>query len=535
MLLLFILSLSLKRGKNKHMKSLKIKIGVLFVFLSFVTLIALNPAPALAATKTWTGTSGDHKFSTSGNWSPSGAPSNGDDLVFPNGVSDLAPDNDISSLSVAGITFSGSGSSGYSISGNSFTSTAGITFTTTGSSTSTIVSTPIVFSGNQTISTNSLSTLFLTGAVSGSGNITKSGTGFLGLGANNSSFSGTMTVSAGTLQIEHANALGTTGAGTTVASGASFLACFTANTTIAEPITVSGNGTGTLGALHVAGCGGGGNLNNIITFSGNIALGANTQVAGSNADTLKITGDLSGNFTLTMQDGMNATLVIDSSNNTSLTPNGTYSSGLKTTTINAGDDQPGVDVSIAPNNIYIINGIRGAITVLQGGTLKGTGTVGSISSNGTVEPGTSPGCLTSGDVILGGTFAVEIGGTTVCSEYDQLRVTGTVALSGTLSTSLLDFTPSKDQVFTIIDNDGSDAVIDTFSGLAEGATFELDGYVFRVSYVGGSGNDVTLTVVSVPDVPATGLKLVTGNPIVTTLIGVLAATGIVVAGRKLFA
>jgi hypothetical protein len=55
--------------------------------------------------------------------------------------------------------------------------------------------------------------------------------------------------------------------------------------------------------------------------------------------------------------------------------------------------------------------------------------------------------------------------------------------------------------FVIIDNDGTDAVSGTFAGLPNNATFFQSGYTWRVSYVGGTGNDVTLTVLGASQPP----------------------------------
>lgn len=46
----------------------------------------------------------------------------------------------------------------------------------------------------------------------------------------------------------------------------------------------------------------------------------------------------------------------------------------------------------------------------------------------------------------------------------------------------------------IIDNDGADSVTGAFTGLAEGATVALGDLVYTISYCGGDGNDVTLTL-----------------------------------------
>src|SRR5256886_13010809 len=83
--------------------------------------------------------------------------------------------------------------------------------------------------------------------------------------------------------------------------------------------------------------------------------------------------------------------------------------------------------------------------------------------------------------------------TTLFRSYDQINVAGTVNLSGATLSGVVGFAPAAGTTFTIINNDGSDAVTGTFSGLAEGATVNLSGQVFTISYVGGTGNDVVLT------------------------------------------
>src|SRR5262249_19313947 len=104
-----------------------------------------------------------------------------------------------------------------------------------------------------------------------------------------------------------------------------------------------------------------------------------------------------------------------------------------------------------------------------------------------------PGRLTvNGNPSLGGPLAIELNGTTAGGSYDQLAVNGTVALSGSLNLTV-GFTPPASSVFTIIDNDGTDGVNGTFAGRAQGATVTASGQRFQISYVGGTGNDVTLT------------------------------------------
>ena len=52
------------------------------------------------------------------------------------------------------------------------------------------------------------------------------------------------------------------------------------------------------------------------------------------------------------------------------------------------------------------------------------------------------------------------------------------------------------QQFTILQNNSSSPVLGIFSGLPEGGTTQIGDYVFSVSYLGGSGNDVVLTAVT---------------------------------------
>ena len=169
--------------------------------------------------------------------------------------------------------------------------------------------------------------------------------------------------------------------------------------------------------------------------------------------------------------------------------------------------------TVVRNGTLLVDGTVGTVLVTDGfgddppALLGGTGTVGNVivQSAGILAPGASAGTLTStGDVTLsiGSIFRVEIGGTTAGSQYDVLHLNGT-GLSGlidlgsaTIQASLIGgFTPTVGQVFKIIDNDDIDAVSNTFAGMSEGAGVLVSGQAFRVSYVGGDGNDVTLTAI----------------------------------------
>ena len=56
------------------------------------------------------------------------------------------------------------------------------------------------------------------------------------------------------------------------------------------------------------------------------------------------------------------------------------------------------------------------------------------------------------------------------------------------------FPPSNGDTFTILSNDGTDAVVGSFSGVVQGATVDVAGKTFTISYRGGDGNDVVVRV-----------------------------------------
>lgn len=509
------------------------------LLLSIAGITSLHVGQALAATCTWTGATNDN-FNTAANWSGcgSGVPQNGDSITFniANLTADKTLNNDISSLSVATITYNGANASGYTyhIGGNGITITSGVvananvslqvpvtlgasqTWSGTGYiNVGKIGATRSIAMGSSNLTIAANNGLLLFGALSGSGNLISNGD--VQVSESSGSWTGNTSVgSNGSVALFKANSLGSSGT-ITVANGGSLGFCGLNGDTVTNPISVQGSGEGFGAILSFPGCGMGGSGDTSpakAVLSGAITLTGDTVVRA--ADELKITGTLSGNYTLTLASGSTGTLVIASSNNTSKTPNGSSQAPPQTTTVEKGDNQPNTYVVVGKNQIYVINGVRGDTTVDSGGTLKGTGTVGALTISGSLAPGLSPGCLNSGNLVLNpsATYEFELGGKDACTGYDQMKVSGTVQAGGSLALSLFNgFKPVRGQVYTIIDNDGNDAVTGTFNNLAEGATFTVGGYVFKVSYAGGSGNDVTLTVMNVPASPDTGFGMIQANPV----------------------
>ena len=93
------------------------------------------------------------------------------------------------------------------------------------------------------------------------------------------------------------------------------------------------------------------------------------------------------------------------------------------------------------------------------------------------------------------TYTVQLNGPVAGTGHDQVVVNGAVTIGSSVNLNMsLGYSPSNGQVLRLIDNDGVDPVSGTFSGLPEGQTVTMNASDFQISYVGGTGNDVTLTV-----------------------------------------
>ncbi len=78
------------------------------------------------------------------------------------------------------------------------------------------------------------------------------------------------------------------------------------------------------------------------------------------------------------------------------------------------------------------------------------------------------------------------------TSHDQIVVNGTTTVAGFFSASSLAAPPIGTEII-VIANDGTDAVVGNFVGLPEGGTVLIGGtFPATISYVGGTGNDVTL-------------------------------------------
>ena len=103
----------------------------------------------------------------------------------------------------------------------------------------------------------------------------------------------------------------------------------------------------------------------------------------------------------------------------------------------------------------IIDGTLTAGTATLTGSLTGAGVIAAnLVNDGAVTPGDSPGILTiNGNYQQGsgGVLNIEVGGTTAGTQYDQLKVSGTATLAGTLDATLINgFGPGAGEQFAAL-------------------------------------------------------------------------------------
>jgi hypothetical protein len=139
--------------------------------------------------------------------------------------------------------------------------------------------------------------------------------------------------------------------------------------------------------------------------------------------------------------------------------------------------QPNLNMSLSPNQE----------DPSYRASLSGDGQVGDVTGSGTVYPDST----LSVKNISGGNLLIRLSGTNV-GEYGRLVASGNVTLSGGSLTPSPGFNPQPGQVFTIIEKTSPGPIANAIFG-PEGKITTLNGMPFRISYVGGDGNDLTLT------------------------------------------
>ncbi|HRO09645.1 MAG TPA: right-handed parallel beta-helix repeat-containing protein, partial [Saprospiraceae bacterium] len=363
---------------------------------------------------------------------------------------------------------------GHSLTGSDFVTGAGSTTTFDGSPTQSITNITMTGSGDFVKSGSSTLTATHSTTLALPGNFTQSG-GIID-GTSNWTIAGGATVTGGTFanigNVAIAGVMSWTGGqignsgvtGTVTVSGMATMSGVSQKILYGKTLTLSGNASHAAGQILI----GYGGVLTVSTGSTFTATGGGIQNAGNPPYTINNAGTFAYNGS------------------------GTY-------TVNY----------VALNNSGILDIASGTVQIenlnnTASGVVKGAGTLtwqNAANNNGHIAPGASPGCLTINGNVDNYILDIEIGGTTVCTDYDQLIVNGTFdASSSTLNTSAYNsFVPTVGDVFMIVNNDGNDAIIGTFSGLPEGGTINnflgsVNGA--SITYIGGDGNDIVLTTIA---------------------------------------
>lgn len=441
---------------------------------------------ATASVHVWTG-SVSSSFADATNWvggSPAGDPDA--DLSFPGG-SRVRATNDIAGLTVRSISISGGG---YEIDGQSIHLISDASLFDTSALTNTITC-ALILDGATHVNVVpgddfEHQALTLAGQLSGSGALSLSGGGRVVLsGSTPNTNSGATSIACGTLELHKASGVTSVAAAlsTVRAAGCTVSTIIgAADEQIADsaPITL-GAGTLEVGARETIGP---------LTLDGGevriIYLGQAAQLT-LGGDIVVMSGGTIAKATLpagtrhiSAPNGCNllAFYSLDGSGSLSVSGNPAVAC---TAIVNGTYVAPS---SFSGVNVEFQNG-QSAVT-LANGSFKGTAS-SLVASAATIAPGYPPAATTAATIDLSGASIVR-----PKAEAMPAIVAGVaISLGGaTLDLSQFETTSARGTVYTLVSNRGSAAVNGTFASLAEGATV---GGAFRISYVGGDGNDITLT------------------------------------------
>lgn len=357
---------------------------------------------------------------------------------------------------VGGLTFESTAPLNYSISGGSIQGTG--------------TPTKIVNAGSSVTQINTV----LTGGNHEFSN-TGPGTYIVSLQGNNT-FTGTATVKSGWLLINHANALGTSSAGTTVENGAG-LVLEAGVVSSAEPLTIAGNG-GAPGSLI-----GQSNAN----YTGPVMLSAPATISSSNL-IFTVSGTVNNaGYTLTANTSATSSLLLSG----------------------------------------VISGAGGIVTT--GSSVMTLGAVNSYAgsttvSNGTLKLGLSGGLPSTSSVTVASAAKLDMNGTT--QSVPKMLSTGTVALGSNSNLTLTSGASSISAITgtgTITVNTGATLTL-TSALINTGVNFVLNGGTLNLGSLTHSIGTLTVNANSTLDFSSTGNAQLTTTSLTLSASNTLAVT-----------
>ncbi|OYU95156.1 MAG: hypothetical protein CFE21_12680 [Bacteroidetes bacterium B1(2017)] len=392
---------------------------------------------------TWTGSSST-EWNTAANWNPTSVPTNSSEVIIPSvanqptitttlgAAKNITIKSGVTLTNTGGLTLTSgilileNGALNASTINGAGTLTLGgnIILSSIGTGTNGVtISCPIALGANRTFFVSDDGTnaddLTLSGIVSGNTfTLTKDGTGTLLLSGANT-YTGSTTISAGTLKLNNATALGTVAAGTTITSGA-VLDLYGTDYSTAETLTINGTGIANWGSIINS-------SSSPATFSGLITLGsASSIIGGTGLISISNIGTISGaTFGLTLGGAQGGTLTsILGTTSGTLTKQdaGTWTLSGANTFIGATTISAGI---LKLNNASALGTTAGSTSITSGAsldlnginystseplTINGTG----ISNGGAIINSSSSTATFAGLITLGSASSI-IGGTGLIS------------------------------------------------------------------------------------------------------------------------
>lgn len=443
----------------------------------------------VTAGQVWTGGGGNAAWSTNANWGGA-QPVYGAGIQF-DGIIQTTATNDLAAISIAGsgITFNLLAGA-FTVNGNAITLTGGITnnslsLQTVGFAGITLgaaqtfnavlgglnVSAPINL-GGFALGVDGTANTTLSGAISGTGQLNKTGLGTLVLSGTNT-FNGPTTVNQGILQLQNGAAIADTSAVIVNTPGSLDLQASetigslagNGNTTLnANTLTTGGDGTSTTYSGVLSGVGGSLVKNGAGTFttSGNNTYTGTTTV---NAGILNVLGTHvgAGDYTIAPGATLSGTGSITGALNSSINENGAIIVGDTT-----------LLVPVASNLTLATSGtgsiIMGAASTLAVDLFTGAGLGNNnlvLGSSDTFTLGGNLNSLAGGTLVIGNPTGMKgfTGGDSwkVVNLLPGATITGNLGLTGNLNTTALNL--SATQVGNFNQTSGVFTVIDTITGL----------------------------------------------------------------------